>query len=186
MDTTIIAALSSTKNAQQDRDPEMTSTKKGNRWYFGMKVHLRTYRCGTAHSLNTTTAKEADHTQLPRLLRGKESVVHWDRGYFSGEANARLRKRGLRARIQRRAASGPPLTAAERKRNRRWARVRWPWSSTPSWSSSGCGASRRSATGSLQEHGTGVRVGGARQPLSALAPPVSAGGRNPSTERPKR
>src|SRR5881398_1620926 len=35
VDATIIQAPSSTKNAAQERDPEMCQTKKGNQWYFG-------------------------------------------------------------------------------------------------------------------------------------------------------
>jgi hypothetical protein len=33
-------APSSTKNEKGERDPEMHQTKKGNQWYFGMKVHI--------------------------------------------------------------------------------------------------------------------------------------------------
>ena len=40
VDATIIAAPSSTKNADGERDPEMHQTKKGNQWYFGMKAHI--------------------------------------------------------------------------------------------------------------------------------------------------
>ena len=40
VDATLIAAPSSTKNAQRERDPEMHQTRKGNQWYFGMKAHL--------------------------------------------------------------------------------------------------------------------------------------------------
>ena len=36
VDATLIAAPSSTKNADSERDPEMKQTKKGNHWYFGM------------------------------------------------------------------------------------------------------------------------------------------------------
>ena len=39
VDTTIIAAPSSTKNAEGKRDPEMHQTKKGNQWHFGMKAY---------------------------------------------------------------------------------------------------------------------------------------------------
>ena len=39
VDATLIAAPSSTKNKAGKRDPEMHQTKKGNQWYFGMKVH---------------------------------------------------------------------------------------------------------------------------------------------------
>ena len=38
VDATIIAAPSSTKNAEGERDPEMHQTKKGNQWHFGMKA----------------------------------------------------------------------------------------------------------------------------------------------------
>ena len=38
VDATIIAAPSSTKNAEGKRDPEMHQTKKGNKWHFGMKA----------------------------------------------------------------------------------------------------------------------------------------------------
>ena len=40
VDATIISAPSSTKNADQARDPDMHQTKKGNQWYFGMKAHI--------------------------------------------------------------------------------------------------------------------------------------------------
>ena len=40
VDATLIAAPSSTRNEQKERDPEMHQTKKGNQWYFGMKAHL--------------------------------------------------------------------------------------------------------------------------------------------------
>ena len=40
VDATIIHAPSSTKNADQARDPDMQQTRKGNQWYFGMKAHI--------------------------------------------------------------------------------------------------------------------------------------------------
>jgi len=39
-DATMLASPPSVKNEAQARDPEMHQTKKGNRWYFGMKVHI--------------------------------------------------------------------------------------------------------------------------------------------------
>ena len=38
LDATLIAASTSTKNKSKSRDPEMSSTKKNNQWYFGMKA----------------------------------------------------------------------------------------------------------------------------------------------------
>jgi IS5 family transposase len=124
VDATIINAPSSTKNEEKARDPEMSQTKKGDQWYFGMKVHIGTDRRGIVHTLTATTAKAADIHQLPALLHGQEKHVYGDRGYFSREADRYLQKRGTRSRIQRRAASGHPLTEAARAQNKRWSKVR--------------------------------------------------------------
>ncbi len=40
VDSTLISAPSSTKNAKRERDPEAHSTKKGKNWYFGYKAHI--------------------------------------------------------------------------------------------------------------------------------------------------
>ena len=40
MDATIIGAPGSTKSADNARDPEMHQTRKGQQWYFGMKLHI--------------------------------------------------------------------------------------------------------------------------------------------------
>src|SRR6202140_3247210 len=40
VDDTILNAPSSTKNARQERDPEMHQTRKGKQWFFGMKAHV--------------------------------------------------------------------------------------------------------------------------------------------------
>jgi hypothetical protein len=79
VDATIIAAPSSTKNAAQARDPEMRQTKKGNTWYFGMKVHVGTDPRGLVHSLTTTDAAQADVSQLPALVHGAERAIYGDR-----------------------------------------------------------------------------------------------------------
>ena len=46
VDATIIAAPLSTKNAAQERDPEMKQARKAQQWPFGMKVHGATDRRG--------------------------------------------------------------------------------------------------------------------------------------------
>jgi IS5 family transposase len=40
VDATLIAAPRSTKNKEGEGHPEMHQTKKGNQWYYGMKVHI--------------------------------------------------------------------------------------------------------------------------------------------------
>jgi IS5 family transposase len=82
VDATIIAAPSSTKNADGERDPEMHQTKKGNQWYFGMKAHIAVDAdSGLVHTVTTTAANEADVEQVADLLHGKEQQVWADSGY---------------------------------------------------------------------------------------------------------
>jgi hypothetical protein len=74
VDATIIAAPSSTKNATKTRDPEMKQTRKGNQWYFGMKLHIgtdqRTRRLPTSRRCRTCcTARRARFTATRRTGR---------------------------------------------------------------------------------------------------------------------
>jgi len=88
VDATIIHAPSSTKNADQQRDPEMHQTKKGNQWYFGMKAHVGVdSRTKIIHSVVVTAANVADSQVLPELLHGEERKVWGDQAYRGqGEA----------------------------------------------------------------------------------------------------
>jgi len=98
VDATIIAAPSSTKNAEGARDPEMHQTRKGNQWYFGMKAHIGLDAdSGLVHTVTATAANEADVEQVDQLLHGKEKVVHADAGYAG--AQTRVGRKGLRWEI---------------------------------------------------------------------------------------
>ena len=86
VDATLIAAPSSTKNQEKQRDPEMHQTKKGNQWYFGMKAHIGADRDSKlVHTVVVTAANVADITQTPELLHGEETQVHADAGYTGVE-----------------------------------------------------------------------------------------------------
>jgi IS5 family transposase len=98
VDATIIAAPSSTKNADGQRDPEMHQTKKGNQWYFGMKAHIAVDAdSGLVHTVTTTAANEADVEQVADLLHGKEEEVYGDSGYRG--AQSRVDRNGLQWHI---------------------------------------------------------------------------------------
>ena len=82
VDATLIAAPSSTKNKEGKRDPEMHQTKKGNQWYFGMKVHAGVDKdSGLIHSVVVTAANVHDLRPAADLLHGDEEVVYADAGY---------------------------------------------------------------------------------------------------------
>lgn len=82
IDATLIAAPSSTKNAQGKRDPEMHQSKKGNQWHFGMKAHIGVdVESGLVHTVKGTAGNVADVVMANSLLHGKERVVFADAGY---------------------------------------------------------------------------------------------------------
>ncbi len=84
VDATIIAAPSSTKNAEGRRDPEMHQAKKGNEWHFGMKAHVGVdSQSKVIHSVVVTAANTADCKVLGQLLLGQETRVYGDQAYKS-------------------------------------------------------------------------------------------------------
>jgi len=86
VDSTIIAAPSSTKNCERKRDPEAHQTKKGNAWHFGYKAHIGVDKTsGLVHHVETTAANVHDVTVVPQLLYGEETSVHGDSGYLGVE-----------------------------------------------------------------------------------------------------
>jgi len=94
VDATIIAAPSSTKNAQKERDPEMHQTKKGNQWHFGMKAHIGVdAQSGLVHSVTGTAANVADIAQAHELLHGEEKAGYADAGYLGVEKRAEITTR---------------------------------------------------------------------------------------------
>ena len=106
VDATLIAAPSSTKNADGERDPEMKQTKKGNQWYFGMKAHIGVdAESGLVHSVIGTAANVNDVTQAGGLLHGQETDAFGDAGY-----------RGVSKRPE---AQGPQWHVAMRATERR-------------------------------------------------------------------
>ncbi len=87
VDATIIAAPSSTKNAEGERDPEMHQTKKGNQWHFGMKAHIAVDAdSGLVHTVTTTAANESDVEQIGDLLHGNEQDVWAESGYRGAQS----------------------------------------------------------------------------------------------------
>ena len=97
VDATIIAAASSTKNQGKACDPEMHQTRKGQQWYFGMKLHIGVdSQTKLIHSLMTTAANVHDAKVLGDLLHGDERRVYGDQAYRG--QGAAIREHAPRAR----------------------------------------------------------------------------------------
>src|SRR5438132_2305867 len=97
VDATILHAPTSTKNREQQRDPEMHQTKKGKQWYFGMKAHVGVdSKTKIIHTAVATAANISDVAMLPDLLHGEEARV-WGDGAYPGQT-AVIRECAPRAR----------------------------------------------------------------------------------------
>ena len=67
----------------------MRQVKKGNQYYFGMKLHIGADAAtGVVHSFATTPANVHDVTQAHRLLHGEEARVWGDAGYVGVQKRA--------------------------------------------------------------------------------------------------
>ena len=107
VDATLIAAPSSTKNKNNERDPEMHQTKKGNQWYFGMKSHIGVDAgSGLVHTVVNTAANVGDVTKTGELMRDDDEVVYGDSGYTGAEKRPEIaddaKKSAVTFRINRR------------------------------------------------------------------------------------
>lgn len=125
VDATIIAAPSSTKNADKARDPDMHQAKKGNEWHFGMKAHIGVdSKTKLIHSVLATPANVADSTVLAQLLHGKETRVWGDQAY-RGQGEV-IHAKAPRAKdfTNRRYRHRGVVDEIEREKNRTKSRIR--------------------------------------------------------------
>jgi len=125
VDATIIGAPSSTKNADKARDPEMHQTRKGQQWYFGMKLHIGVdSQSGMAHSAVVTPANVHDKHPLPDLLHGNETRVYGDSAYASQKALIEGKAPKARDFTNQRVRHGGIVDEAVKAKNRNKSRIR--------------------------------------------------------------
>jgi transposase, IS5 family len=92
---------SSTKSEAKARDPEMHQTRKGQQWYFGMKLHIGVdSKTKLIHSLKATTANVHDAKVLGELLYGDETRVYGDQAYRGQTESKNRTKSGVRAKVE--------------------------------------------------------------------------------------
>ena len=101
VDASLIAAPKSTKNKTGKRDPEMHQTKKGNEWYFGMKVHAGADAgSGYVHSLTGTSANMHDVSETSKLIRKDDHVVYGDSGYLGAPMREEIKDDEVLSKIE--------------------------------------------------------------------------------------
>ena len=125
VDATIIGAPSSTKNKDKQRDPEMHQTRKGQQWYFGMKLHIGVdSQSGLAHSAVVTAANVHDKHPLPDLLHGNEERLWGDCAYASQEELIASKAPRAADLTNQKVRKGSVTEELERMVNRAKSRVR--------------------------------------------------------------
>ena len=125
VDATLIDAPASTKNKERKRDPEMTQTKKGNQWYFGMKAHTGTdSRNRVVHTVVATNASVHDSQVMEDLLHGDEEAVWGDKAYADEAKRNDFENRGVKWCVSKKTARGTTLSKKDKEHNRRMSKTR--------------------------------------------------------------
>jgi len=125
VDATLIAASPSTKNKEQKRDPEMRSSKKGNQWYFGMKVHIGAdAESGLVHTSGVTAGSVHDAKVFSNLVREDDRAVYGDKAYASEKLKRAARRAGVTWAIKEKAKPRRKLSRWMRAKNKRFGKVR--------------------------------------------------------------
>ncbi|MCH8497308.1 MAG: IS5 family transposase [Marinobacter sp.] len=125
VDATIIAAPSSTKNEQGERDPEMHQTRKGKQWHFGIKMHIAVDNTlGLIHSIDTTAANVHDIVPSGNLLHGEEQRVFGDAGYLGIHKRAEHKPQNASWFIAKRPGARKKLDANKPKAEKIKASIR--------------------------------------------------------------
>jgi len=71
------------KNQESKHDPEIHQTKKGNQWYFGLKVHVGVnVGNGYVHTMVSTSVNVHDVSEAIKLLRKEDNAAYSDLGYL--------------------------------------------------------------------------------------------------------
>lgn len=107
------------------RDTEASFTKKNNRSYHGYKGHMSTDTKGKfIQKVFTSTAKDHDSIHEHKVLDGNETAVFEDSAYINKEKKKRFRDEKKFYGVVERATRGHPLSASQKKRNRKLSSVR--------------------------------------------------------------
>jgi IS5 family transposase len=126
VDATILEAPVNRKNASGERDPQMSSTKKNNKWHFGAKAHIGVQSEGKpiVHSVAFSTAKDHDIKHMDKLFHGDEENKYGDSAYYSKENKERTENEGKQYLVSQRAYRNRPLNDEQKLQNSMTAKIR--------------------------------------------------------------
>jgi IS5 family transposase len=94
----------------------MHQVKKGNEWYFGMKVHSGCDAlAGYVHTITATSANEHDITETHKLIREDDEVVYGDSGYLGIEKRDEIKNDEHLSKVEYRIAMRPSALKSKLK-----------------------------------------------------------------------
>jgi IS5 family transposase len=103
----------------------MHQTRKGQQWYFGMKLHIGLdSQSGLAHSAVVTPANIHDKHPLPELLHRQERRVYGDSAYTSQKALIRGKAPKAKDFTNERVRKAGQVDEAKRAKNRSKSKIR--------------------------------------------------------------
>jgi transposase, IS5 family len=114
-------------NTKYSADPDAKWLKKGAKSYFGYRVFARSDAEGFIDKAVARPANMAETKELDAMTNGlkKGTRVNADKGFFSAENKAVLRKKGLKNGLMYKAFRNKPLTNWMRKFNKLISKTRW-------------------------------------------------------------
>ena len=103
----------------------MRQSKKGNQWYFGMKVHVGTdAESGLVHTSGVTAGSVHDAKVFANLVREDDCAVFGDKAYASETLKRAARRAGVLWAVKEKAKPGKKLSRWMRNKNKRFGKVR--------------------------------------------------------------
>jgi IS5 family transposase len=125
VDATLISAPQSTKNASGQRDPEMGSTRKGKKWYHGMKAHVGVdHKTKLIHTVVATAGNVGDGPMIGQLLHGRERWVMGDKAYVGQRSAIKKAAPNARDLTLAKAQANKPLKVIDQHINQQRSRIR--------------------------------------------------------------
>lgn len=108
-------------------DPDASWLKKGNKLYFGYRVFARSDAEGFIDKTAAKPANMPETKELDAMTNGlkKGTRVNADKGFFSAENKAILRKKGLKNGLMYKAFRNKPITKRMSQFNKLVSKTRW-------------------------------------------------------------
>ena len=112
---------------QYSADPDAKWLKKGNKFYYGYRVFARSDTEGFIDKTAARPANLPETKELDAMTDGlkKGTRVNADKGFFSEENKAILRKKGLKNGLMYKAFRNTPLTKRKTQFNKLISKTRW-------------------------------------------------------------